>query len=80
MIAKKANSHKLDLSMATLIPSEGAELREARDQLLAGYQNVLAERFHGAPLVAGADPLEDLHVLRMGRQAAFVQLQLHSRI
>ena len=45
-----AYGNNLDLSIATLIPSEASELAEDDDELLVRHKDVLAERFHGSPV------------------------------
>ena len=47
---KKVSTNKLNLSIATLIPSGGSELAEDDDELLVRHKDVLAERFHGSPV------------------------------
>ena len=44
------DGNKLDLPIATLIPSEASELAEDDDKLLVRHKDVLAERFHGSPV------------------------------
>ena len=47
---KKASTNKLNLSIATLIPSGGSELAEDEDEFLVGYQDMLAGCVHGSPV------------------------------